>query len=369
MFSKINLSLKWRPKFFKDFIGHKNIIEILINSLKSNKIHNCYLFYGSHGIGKTSLARIFAKSLNCIKGITNNFCGKCSNCINIDLSKSSDVIEIDAASRTKIDDIKEILDNINYLPISMRYKIYIIDEIHMLSRYSFNFLLKILEEPPKHIKFILATTEISKIPDTILSRCISFYLKSLSIKSIIKRINYILYKEKIKLNDNVIKIISLYCKGSMRDALNILDQLLMLNLYNKISLKKIYSLLDVVDYRLVLLFMKYLFIKNNKIFYLLNKLNDLDINYDNFLLILIENIHNILLLFLYPKYKYYLNKYFIKINFLINFKKLLDLKDIIFYYKLFLLCKKNIFIISNKRIIFEFYVIRAFIYKNIFYNY
>ncbi len=364
MYSKINLSLKWRPKFFKDFIGHNNIIEILINSLKYNKIHNCYLFYGSHGIGKTSLARIFSKSLNCIKGINYNFCGKCINCINIDLNKSSDVIEIDAASRTKIEDIKEIFDNINYLPIYMRYKIYIIDEVHMLSRYSFNFLLKILEEPPKHIKFILATTEINKIPDTILSRCISFYLKSLSEKNIIKRINYILYKEKIKLDINIIKIISLYSNGSMRDALNLLDQLLMLNINNNFSFNKIYSLLDIVDYKLILLFMKYLFEKNNKIFYLLNKLNNLDINYNNFLLILIENFHNILLLFLYPKYKYYLNKYFIKIDYLINLKKKINLKDIIFYYKLFLLCKKNILIINNKRIIFEFYVIRAFIYNN-----
>lgn len=364
MYSKINLSLKWRPKFFKDFIGHSNIIEILINSLKYNKIHNCYLFYGSHGIGKTSLARVFSKSLNCNKGISYNFCGKCFNCINIDLSKSSDVIEIDAASRTKIEDIKEIFDNINYLPIYTRYKIYIIDEVHMLSRYSFNFLLKILEEPPKHIKFILATTEISKIPDTILSRCISFYLKSLNEKNIIKRINYILYKEKIKFNDNIIKIISLYSNGSMRDALNLLDQLLMLNLNNNLSFKKIYSLLDIIDYKLILLFMKYLFEKNNKIFYLLNKLNNLDINYNNFLLVLIENIHNILLLFLYPKYKYYLNKYFIKINYLIDLKKRINLKYIIFYYKLFLLCKKNILIINNKRIIFEFYVIRAFIYKN-----
>ncbi len=366
MYSKINLALKWRPKYFKDFVGHNYIIKILINSLKFNKIHNCYLFYGSHGVGKTSLARVFAKSLNCIKGINYKFCGKCLNCLNIDLNKCSDVIEIDAASRTKIEDIKEILDKIYYLPITMRYKIYIIDEVHMLSRYSFNFLLKILEEPPKHVKFILATTEINKIPDTILSRCISFYLKSLNQNDIINRINYILYKENIVLNFNIIKIISFYSKGSMRDALNILDQLLILNLYDKISLKKIYSLLDIVDCKLVLLLMKYLFIKNKKIFYLLYKLNNLNINYINFLYILIENIHNLLFLFLYPKYLNYLDKYYININILLNFKKIINLKDIFFYYKLFLLCKKNILIIDDKKIIFEFYVIRGFIYNNKF---
>ncbi len=363
---KNNLSLKWRPKFFKDFTGHSYIIKILINSLKFNKIHNCYLFYGSHGVGKTSLARVFSKSLNCIKGINYNFCGKCLNCINIDLNKSSDVIEIDAASRTKIDDIKEILDKIYYLPISMRYKIYIIDEIHMLSRYSFNFLLKILEEPPKHVKFILATTEINKIPDTILSRCISFYLKPLNQNNIIKRMNYILLKENIKINFNILKLISLYCKGSMRDALNILDKLFMLNLNNNFSIKNIYSLLDIVNYKWILLLMKYLFIKNKKIFFLLYKLNNLDINYNNFLVILIENIHNLLFLFLYPNYINYLDKHYINIKILMNLKKLINLKDIIFYYKLFLLCKKNISIIDNKKIIFEFYVIRAYIYKNFF---
>ncbi len=363
-YSHINLSLKWRPKYFKDFIGHNKIIEILLNSIKYKKISNCYLFYGHHGVGKTSLARIFSKSLNCINGIKKEFCGKCNNCINIDLCKASDVIEIDAASRTKIDDIKELLDKICYLPICMRYKIYIIDEIHMLSRYSFNYLLKIFEETPKHVKFILATTEINKIPDTILSRCILFHLKSLKKNEIFNRIKYILLKEKIIFNEDIINLVSIQCNGSMRDALMFLDQLIIINNKNNISLNDVYSVLDMVNDNLVFLLIKYLFLKNTRIFFLLNKINNLNVNYNNFLDSLINKLHIIYLLLIFPKYINFLkkkNKDLKKFLFFIDF---INLKDIIYYYKLFLLGKKNIFLSYNKNIVFEFYVLRAFIYKN-----
>ncbi len=365
--SYVNLSLKWRPKYFNDFIGHENIIKVLKNILLYKKIHNCYLFYGFHGVGKTSLARILSKSLNCVKGITEFFCGKCVNCISIDSNKSSDVIEIDAASRTKIEDIKELLDKIYYLPISMRYKIYIIDEVHMLSRYSFNYLLKILEEPPKHVKFILATTEINKIPDTILSRCMLFHLKSLTKSNIFNRIKYILYNEKIILDKDIINIISIRSNGSMRDALMFLDQLLILKKNNKIYLSDVYLILDIIDDKKIYLFIKYLFLKNKKIFFLLNKFNKLNINYDNLLDSLINKLHNLLLLILFPKYLIFLKKksfHFLKF---IKFLNLISLKDIKFYYKLFLLSKKNMFLSYNKNIIFEYYILRGFMYKNNFY--
>ncbi len=361
-----SLSLKWRPKFFNDFVGHKFVIKILINSLKLNKIHNCYLFYGSYGVGKTSLARIFSKGLNCINGITNLFCGKCLNCLNIDLGKSCDVIEIDAASRTKVEDIKEILDKVYYLPISMRYKIYIIDEVHMLSRYSFNALLKILEETPNHVKFIFATTEINKIPDTILSRCMSFNLKPLSKIDIFNRLHYIINKEKIFISKNSINIISSYSKGSMRNALILLDQLILFNNGFYISNNSVYLLLDIVHDKWIFLFMKYLFLKDNKIFYFLNKLNNLNINYYNFISSLLDKLYILLFLIIFPKNLNNLNKFYEKksLSIFIRFKKYILLNDLIFYYKIFLYCQEKILLYYNKKIIFDFYVLKSFIYKN-----
>lgn len=171
------LARKWRPKNFNTLIGQEHILIPLKNSLKQNKLHHTYLFSGSHGIGKTSIARIFAKALNCKIGITDNPCCICTNCLAIDEGCFMDLIEIDAASNTKVEDMRDLIENLQYSPTSGNFKIYLIDEAHMLSRYSFNALLKTLEEPPKHIKFILATTESKKIPITILSRCLQFHLK------------------------------------------------------------------------------------------------------------------------------------------------------------------------------------------------
>ncbi|CAL4043592.1 DNA polymerase III subunit tau, partial [isoform gamma] [Buchnera aphidicola (Tetraneura ulmi)] len=211
--------IKWRPKNLKEIIGQEQIVSAISNSLSMKKIHHAWLFFGNRGIGKTSIARILVKNLNCEKKITNNPCEKCKNCENISKGNFLDLIEIDGASHTKVEDIKELLKYIQYPPIKGRFKIYLIDEIHMLSKHSFNALLKYLEEPPKYVKFILATTNIEKIPKTILSRCLMFNLRPISEIKIYKKIVEILKIEKISFEKKAIKNISRFSEGSLRDAL------------------------------------------------------------------------------------------------------------------------------------------------------
>ncbi len=354
------LALKWRPKNFKDFIGHTSVVNILNNSLKLNKIYHSYLFYGPRGVGKTSLARLLSKSLNCILGITFYPCNNCINCININLGKSTDVVEIDAASRTKIEDTRDFLDKVHYLPITMRYKIYIIDEVHMLSRYSFNALLKTLEEPPKHIKFILATTELDKIPDTIISRCMCFYLKPLKNIDILNRLIYIMSCEKILFDYDALKIISLYSKGSMRDSLVLVDQLLMFSGKNIISLKDLNIVLDIIDDRLILLFLKFLFTKNiRNLFKLLNFFYIKNINYINLLDSIINMLHNLYILNIFPNdySDFDISDRILKNLFKINV--LVSLNDLFFYYKLFLSYKNDMNKSYDKKISFDYFVVCA----------
>ena len=175
------LARKWRPKTFAEVVGQEHILTALSNGLKGNRLHHAYLFSGTRGVGKTSIARLFAKGLNCVNGVTAEPCGQCAHCRAIEEGNFIDLIEIDAASRTKVEDTRELLDNVQYKPVQGRYKVYLIDEVHMLSRHSFNALLKTLEEPPEYVKFLLATTDPQKLPITILSRCMQFHLKALVI--------------------------------------------------------------------------------------------------------------------------------------------------------------------------------------------
>lgn len=174
------LARKWRPKNFEQLVGQQHVVTVLTNALMQGRIHHAYLFTGTRGVGKTTIARIFAKSLNCEQGVTATPCGVCSACTDIDIGRFVDLIEVDAASKTKVDDTREILENVQYAPSRGRYKVYLIDEVHMLSRSSFNALLKTLEEPPEHVKFILATTDPQKLPITVVSRCLQFHLRALT---------------------------------------------------------------------------------------------------------------------------------------------------------------------------------------------
>ena len=218
------LARKYRPHNFKELVGQTHTIRTLVNALDSDNLHHGFLFTGTRGVGKTTIARIFAKSVNCEEGVSSNPCGKCATCIEIDKGQSVDLIELDAASHTGVDHMREILDNAQYTPTKNLYKIYLIDEVHMLSKSSFNALLKTLEEPPSHIKFLLATTDPKKLPITILSRCLQFNLNKLSHDEILNHLKFIMNEEKLKFDDNALSKIAEFGNGSMRDALSLLDQ-------------------------------------------------------------------------------------------------------------------------------------------------
>jgi DNA polymerase-3 subunit gamma/tau len=220
------LARKWRPGNFEELVGQEHVQRALINGLDEDRLHHAYLFTGTRGVGKTTIARIFAKSLNCETGVTSKPCGQCSACQEIAEGRFVDLIEVDAASRTGVDDTRELLENVQYAPSRGRYKVYLIDEVHMFSRHSFNALLKTLEEPPPHVKFLLATTDPQKLPVTILSRCLQFNLKRLPISLIASHLQHILDAEKVEYDPVALQLLAEGADGSMRDGLSLLDQAL-----------------------------------------------------------------------------------------------------------------------------------------------
>lgn len=222
--SYLALARKWRPNKFEQVVGQRHVLTALENALAQNRLHHAYLFSGTRGVGKTSIGRLFAKGLNCETGITANPCGECDTCREIDEGRFVDLLEIDAASRTKVEDTRELLDNVQYKPARGRFKVYLIDEVHMLSRHSFNALLKTLEEPPEYVKFLLATTDPQKLPVTILSRCLQFHLKPISVDDIHQQLDHILEKEEVSADARALGMISHAADGSMRDALSLTDQ-------------------------------------------------------------------------------------------------------------------------------------------------
>ncbi|WMN86540.1 DNA polymerase III subunit gamma/tau [Vibrio parahaemolyticus] len=222
--SYLALARKWRPNKFDQVVGQKHVLTALENALAQNRLHHAYLFSGTRGVGKTSIGRLFAKGLNCETGITATPCGQCDTCREIDEGRFVDLLEIDAASRTKVEDTRELLDNVQYKPARGRFKVYLIDEVHMLSRHSFNALLKTLEEPPEYVKFLLATTDPQKLPVTILSRCLQFHLKPISVDEIHQQLDYILEQEQVSAESKALGMISHAADGSMRDALSLTDQ-------------------------------------------------------------------------------------------------------------------------------------------------
>lgn len=218
------LARKYRPRNFAEMVGQEHVLQALVNALDNNRLHHAYLFTGTRGVGKTTLARILAKCLNCEQGVSSLPCGDCSICRDIAANRMVDLIEVDAASRTKVDDTRELLDNVQYAPTSGRYKIYLIDEVHMLSAHSFNALLKTLEEPPPHVKFLLATTDPQKLPVTVLSRCLQFNLKNLAPERIAEHLATVLSSEQVPAEQDALWALARAAQGSMRDALSLTDQ-------------------------------------------------------------------------------------------------------------------------------------------------
>ncbi|MGH8234410.1 MAG: DNA polymerase III subunit gamma/tau [Rhodanobacteraceae bacterium] len=218
------LARKWRPRQFDELVGQEHVVKALAHALDSGRVHHAYLFTGTRGVGKTTIARIFAKSLNCERGMSAHPCGECSICKSVDAGRFVDLIEIDAASNTGVDDVREVIENAQYAPAQGRYKVYLVDEVHMLSKSAFNALLKTLEEPPEHVKFLLATTDPQKLPVTVLSRCLKFGLKRLLPDQIVGQMRMILGKEGVAFDDGAIEELARGADGSLRDGLSLLDQ-------------------------------------------------------------------------------------------------------------------------------------------------
>ncbi len=240
------LARKWRPKDFSGLTGQDHVIKALTNALEQKRLHHAYLFTGTRGVGKTTIARILAKALNCESGITTKPCGKCAACIEIDSGHFIDLVELDAASNTQVDNMRELLENALYAPTCARYKIYIIDEVHMLSKSAFNAMLKTLEEPPDHVKFVLATTEPQKIPITVLSRCLQFNLKQIPPTLIAIHLKYVLEQEKISCDEASLQLLARAAQGSMRDALSMLDQAIIFG-KGKVEETEIHAMLGTID--------------------------------------------------------------------------------------------------------------------------
>ena len=240
------LARKWRPKTFADVVGQQHVLTALANGLRENRLHHAYLFSGTRGVGKTSIARLFAKGLNCVNGVTAEPCGVCEHCKAIEEGNFIDLIEIDAASRTKVEDTRELLDNVQYKPVLGRYKVYLIDEVHMLSRHSFNALLKTLEEPPEYVKFLLATTDPHKLPVTILSRCMQFHLKALEPSQIANHLGYILNQEQIPFESLALDKLANAAQGSLRDSLSLTDQAIAMSNGN-VTLNIVNEMLGLLD--------------------------------------------------------------------------------------------------------------------------
>ncbi|PRI37369.1 DNA polymerase III subunit tau [Haemophilus influenzae] len=347
------LARKWRPKTFADVLGQEHIITALANGLKDNRLHHAYLFSGTRGVGKTSIARLFAKGLNCVHGVTATPCGECENCKAIEQSNFIDLIEIDAASRTKVEDTRELLDNVQYKPVVGRFKVYLIDEVHMLSRHSFNALLKTLEEPPEYVKFLLATTDPQKLPVTILSRCLQFHLKALDETQISQHLAHILTQENIPFEEPALVKLAKAAQGSIRDSLSLTDQAIAMG-DRQVTNNVVSNMLGLLDDNYSVDILYALHQGNGELLMrTLQRVSDAAGDWDKLLGECAEKLHQIALMQLLPQKSSDNNEHF---SFL---AKHISPEDVQFFYQVIISGRKDLSNAPNRRIGAEMTLLRA----------
>lgn len=347
------LARKWRPKTFADVVGQEHIITALANGLKDNRLHHAYLFSGTRGVGKTSIARLFAKGLNCVHGVTATPCGECENCKAIEQGNFIDLIEIDAASRTKVEDTRELLDNVQYKPVVGRFKVYLIDEVHMLSRHSFNALLKTLEEPPEYVKFLLATTDPQKLPVTILSRCLQFHLKALDETQISQHLAHILTQENIPFEEPALVKLAKAAQGSIRDSLSLTDQAIAMG-DRQVTNSVVSNMLGLLDDNYSVDILYALHQGNGELLMrTLQRVSDAAGDWDKLLGECAEKLHQIALMQLLPQKSSDNNEHF---SFL---AKHISPEDVQFFYQVIISGRKDLSNVPNRRIGSEMTLLRA----------
>ena len=347
------LARKWRPKTFADVVGQEHIITALANGLKDNRLHHAYLFSGTRGVGKTSIARLFAKGLNCVHGVTATPCGECENCKAIEQGNFIDLIEIDAASRTKVEDTRELLDNVQYKPVVGRFKVYLIDEVHMLSRHSFNALLKTLEEPPEYVKFLLATTDPQKLPVTILSRCLQFHLKALDETQISQHLAHILTQENIPFEEPALVKLAKAAQGSIRDSLSLTDQAIAMG-DRQVTNSVVSNMLGLLDNNYSVDILYALNQGNGELLMrTLQRVADAAGDWDKLLGECAEKLHQIALMQLLPQKSSDNNEHF---SFL---AKHISPEDVQFFYQVIVSGRKDLSNAPNRRIGTEMTLLRA----------
>lgn len=354
------LARKWRPKSFEELMGQEHVVTVLVNALAQQRLHHAYLFTGTRGVGKTTIARIFAKSLNCETGITATPCGQCDTCLEIDQGRFVDLLEIDAASKTKVDDTREILDNVQYAPTRGRYKVYLIDEVHMLSRNSFNALLKTLEEPPEHVKFILATTDPQKLPVTVLSRCLQFHLKALTVNQIEAKLTEILAQEKVTHSEGTLTLLAKAARGSMRDSLSLTDQAIAQGQGN-ITLANLQQMLGGIDqnwvYKIVIALLKQ---DGQSLMALTQEIASYAPSYSRLFAELIQLFHQIAILQIVEQHFDLPNEH---AQLLKKFSQAMSAEDVQLYYQICVNGRKDLAYASDEQAAFDMTLLRLLAFK------
>jgi DNA polymerase III subunit gamma/tau len=354
------LARKWRPQLFRQLVGQQHVVTALSNALDNDRLHHAYLFTGTRGVGKTTLARIFAKSLNCEKGVSAIPCGVCDACREIDEGRFVDLLEVDAASRTKVDQTRELLENVPYAPVRGRYKVYLIDEVHMFSASSFNALLKTLEEPPPHVKFILATTDPQKVPVTVLSRCLQFNLKRLSREQIEGQLRHILEQEKIPFDDESLTLLARGADGSMRDGLSLMDQAIAFG-GGEVRGEAVRSMIGVIGTeRIANLLEALVGLQGGEVLQRVAEMAELAVDFTQALQELLTLLHQVALLQLIPDYR--VDESF-DASRLQGFAKGLSPEDVQLFYQIGLMGQKELNLAPDPRSGFEMVLLRMLAFR------